>query len=101
MAPVLSVRAKTSSNDIRLQRVFRQCVIDQANIARTVASLLPQERPWILTLDRTHWKLGRTEINRLVLRVADRGLAIPLFWTALPKAGNANTAERMATMSRS
>jgi hypothetical protein len=62
LAPVLSVRAKISSNDIRLQRFFRQFVIDQADIARTVASRLPKELPWMLTLDRTYWKLGRTEI---------------------------------------
>jgi len=98
LAPVLSTRAKTRSNDIRLQRFFRQCVIDQADIARTVASLLPKESPWILTLDRTHWKLGRMEINLLVLGVAYHGLAIPLFWTALAKAGHSNTAERMTLL---
>lgn len=100
LAPVLSNRAKTSSNHIRLQRFFRRFTIDQADIARTVASLLPKEIPWILTLDRTNWKLGRTEINLLVLGVAYHGLAIPLFWTALPKAGNSNTAERRALLTR-
>ncbi|MBK5964888.1 hypothetical protein CCR95_12545 [Thiocystis minor] len=69
-------------------------MIDQADIARTVASLLPQEIPRILTLERTNWKLGRAEINLLVLGVASHGLAIPLFWTALPKAGNSNTTGR-------
>jgi hypothetical protein len=100
LAPVLSNRAKTSSNYIRLQRFFRPFVIDQADIARTVASLLPKETPWILTLDRTNWKLGRLEINLLVLGVAYRGLAIPLFWTALAKAGKSNTAERIALLTR-
>ncbi|MBK1717462.1 IS4 family transposase, partial [Thiocystis violacea] len=56
------------------------------------------EPPWVLTLDRTNWKLGRAEIHRLVLGVAYRGLSIPLFWKALPKAGHSNTHERIALM---
>ena len=100
LAPVLSSRAKTSSNYIRLQRFMRSFAIDQADIARTVGDLLPAQPPWVLTLDRTNWKLGRAEINLLVLGVAYRGLAIPLLWTALPKAGNSNTKERIALMER-
>jgi hypothetical protein len=101
LAPVLSAKAKTSSNYIRLQRFFRGFTIAQADLARTVAwLLLPQERPWVLTLDRTNWKLGRAELNLLVLAVSYRGLSIPLFWNALPKAGNSNTAERVALIGR-
>lgn len=100
LAPVLSSRAKISSNYVRLQRFMRAFTIDQADIARTVGDLLPSEQPWVLTLDRTNWKLGRAEINLLVLGVAYRGLAIPLLWTALPKAGNSNTRERIALLAR-
>ncbi|EGV31953.1 transposase IS4 family protein [Thiorhodococcus drewsii AZ1] len=100
LAPVLSSRAKPSSNYIRLQRFMRSFTMDQSDIARTVGDLLPAQQPWVLTLDRTNWKLGRAEINLLVLGVAYRGLAIPLLWTALPKAGNSNTKERIALMER-
>ncbi len=54
----------------------------------------------MLTLDRTNWTLGRTEINLLVLGVSYRGLSLPLFWSALPKAVNANTAERVELLTR-
>lgn len=100
LAPVLSSRAKISSNYIRLQRFFRTFTFEQHDIARTVAWLLPSDVPWVLTLDRTNWKLGLTEINLLVLGVAYRGLSLPLFWSALPKAGNSNTAERVALLER-
>lgn len=101
LAPVFSSRAKISSNYIRLQRFFRTFTIDQADIARTIAwLLLPKDRPWVLTLDRTNWKLGRAEINLLVLGVSYQGLSLPLFWSALPKAGNSNTAERVELLAR-
>lgn len=101
LAPVLSAKAKISSNYIRLQRFFRGFTINQADLARTVAwLLLPKDRPWVLTLDRTHWKLGRAELNLLVLGVSYRGLSVPLFWSALPKAGNSNTPERVALIKR-
>ena len=100
LAVVFSSRAKVSSNYIRLQRFMREFVIDQAEIAQVVAALLPKDLPWILTLDRTNWKLGSVEINFLVLGVVYQGLAIPLFWTVLPKAGNSSTPERQALLER-
>ena len=100
LASGLSTQAKSRSNYIRVQRFFRHFTFDPADIARMVAWLLPEPSPWVLMLDRTNWKLGRSEINRLVLGVGYRGIAIPLFWTALDKAGNSNTAERIALMQR-
>lgn len=100
LAPLLSTRAKPSSNYIRLQRFLRTFAIDQASIARTVTGVLPLGERWVLTLDRTNWKLGRAECNLLVLGVAYHGIAIPLFWTALDKAGNSSTAERIALLDR-
>jgi len=100
LAPVLSSRAKPSSNDIRLQRFMRSFTMDQSDITRTVGDLLHSQQPWVLTFDRINWKLGRAEINLLVLGVAYRGLVIPLLWTILPKAGNSSAHERIALMER-
>lgn len=56
--------------------------------------------PWRLTLDRTHWRFGQTDIHFLVLGIAYRGIALPVFWTVLDKPGNSNTAESIALMER-
>lgn len=56
------------------------------------------EDPWYLTLDRTHWQFGKTEINFLVLGVAHQGMALPVMWTVLDKAGNSDTEERTALL---
>lgn len=98
LATALSSRAKRASNYTRLQRFFRAFEMDQGLIARAVVNLLPLPERWVLTLDRTNWPLGRVEINLLVLGVVYEGLAVPLFWTVLGKAGNSNTAERLALL---
>ena len=51
-------------------------------------------------LDRTNRKIGRKEINVLVLAVATRRYRVPLIWTVSGKAGNSNTMERIALMKR-
>jgi len=56
---------------------------------------LPKGEKWILTMDRTNWKFGKANINFLVLGVAYKGMAIPLFWYLLDKRGNSNYSERI------
>ena len=93
--------AKVESHYKRLQRFFRAFELDQAALARLLVRLVSVgEGPWRLALDRTHWRLGKTDINFLVLGVVWRGVALPLFWTVLDKAGNSDTDERMALMAR-
>ena len=56
--------------------------------------------PWVLCLDRTNWKVGRRDVNILMLAVVTRRLRIPLMWTVLDKAGSSNQCERIALMRR-
>lgn len=53
-----------------------------------------------LILDRTNWKLGSQHINVLMLSVAHDGIAIPLFWINLGRAGNSNTTQRIALINK-
>ena len=69
-------------------------------IVKLIVSLIPAKPPWYLTIDRTNWKFGRVDINILVLGIAYEGIAFPLLWTLLSKAGNSNTEERIALMER-
>jgi hypothetical protein len=100
LATALSGRAQVASNYKRLQRFFRLFQIEQAQIARLVVACLPLAERWHLSLDRTNWRFGRTEINVLMLAVVHQGSAFPLFWTVLGKAGNSNREERIALMQR-
>ena len=94
-------KAKVESHYKRLQRFFRSFEIDQDSLARLLVRLVPVGGgSWRLTLDRTNWKFGQVEINFLVLGIAHRGIAVPIFWSVLDKAGNSDTAERIALMER-
>lgn len=88
--------AQTQSHYKRLQRFLRGFEWDAGATARLIASLVGVEGAWILALDRTNWKLGKAELNLLVLALVHDGVAFPLFWTALGRAGNSSTEQRIA-----
>ncbi len=101
IATAFTGKAQTASHYKRLQRFFRSFEIDFDTLARLLVQLFGMgEGPWYLTLDRTNWKLGKTEINFLVLGIAHRGMALPVMWTVFDKEGNSNTGERIALMQR-
>jgi hypothetical protein len=90
--------AKEGSNYKRLQRFFRFFELPYALIADLVVKLLGVPGPWTLTMDRTNWKLGRAELNILMLGIVYKGVAFPIVWLILPKAGNSNTDERITLL---
>ena len=61
---------------------------------------LHSQKSYSLCLDRTNWKFGKLHINILTLAFAHEGVAVPLLWSLLPKAGNSATQERIALLER-
>jgi hypothetical protein len=51
---------------------------------------------WYLSMDRTNWRWGNSDINILMLGIVFKGTAIPIYWMLLDKRGNSDTPERMA-----
>jgi len=96
----MPTRAKVESTYRRLQRFFQHVALGQDWSARLVVRQRGLSGTWNLCLDRTNWKIGRKEINLLVLAIATRRYRVPLIWTVLGKAGNSNTKERIALMRR-
>lgn len=93
--------AQVASHYKRLQRFFRSFTVDDGPWARLLVRLFPVgDGPWMLTLDRTNWRFGKAEINFLILGIAHQGMALPILWTVLDKAGNSDTAERIALLRR-
>lgn len=95
IASVFPGRAKVQSHYKRIQRFLRFFQISYETIALLLVSLIGVPRPWVLTLDRTNWQLGKTPLNVLMLGIVYKGVAIPLLWTILDKRGNSNTEERI------
>ena len=85
----------------KLQRFFLKSNICMDKVALFLLLLMfPKGEPLHLTIDRTNWKYGKSNLNLLVLGVVYKGAAIPLLWKQLDKQGNSNTAERIALMDR-
>lgn len=93
-----SGRSLAESKFRRIQRFLSDFDLPFEDSAQLIGAWLPPG-PWILTMDRTDWKFGKTVINLLVLGVVYQGTAIPLFWIPLNKKGNSNTAERKELLS--
>jgi hypothetical protein len=89
------------SADTRSQRIkrFMRYELPPELIARFVMSVLPAGQLWLI-LDRTNWKLGKSDINILLLSVSWRSFSLPLVWTVLSHSGNSNTEERRALLER-
>jgi transposase len=79
----------------RLNRFFGSFKIDYTQVARWIFKLFFDKGNKIyLIIDRTNWFWGKKKINVFMLAIAYEGLAIPLFWTLLNKAGNSNSKEQ-------
>lgn len=87
--------AQPASSYKRLQRFFRHFDWDESSLIEMLLSILTIPEPWGISIDRTNWKLGKTNINILMLGVVYQGIAIPLLWRLLDKQGNSNTDERI------
>ncbi|MBT7915522.1 IS4 family transposase [Candidatus Bathyarchaeota archaeon] len=96
LAPTLSGSSALMSRYCRLQRFFSSGLSPSSLSAFIVRRLVPLNQPLFLSLpiDRTHWKLGLTDVNVLCLGLLYKGVSTPLESMALGKAGNSNTSER-------
>lgn len=89
-----------ASNYRRLQRFFQHARLDGDMVAQLTMRLLKLERPVLLALDRTNWKLGSRDVNILVLAVVTRRFRLPLMWMLLEHGGSSSSAQRVALMRR-
>ena len=96
----LNYKSKPESNYRRIQRFFKDYTINYDSLVEFVLKILPQNIRYILTLDRTNWKFGKTDINILMLAIVYKDTSIPLCWELLPKRGNSNYTERKQIVNR-
>src|SRR4051794_2730112 len=71
--------AQISSSLRRIQRFFAAFVIDKDPIARLLFSLLSCQSNLIISIDRTNWQFGKTDINIFMLRSVTRALPFRCF----------------------
>ena len=100
LANAFESSADSKSSLRRIQRFIADYTLDGDLIARLIFSLLPKKDKLILSIDRTNWKFGQTNINIFMLGVVYKGVAFPLLFTMLDKRGNSNSQERIDLVSR-
>jgi hypothetical protein len=100
VASQLSGSALIKSGYRRLQRFFQFVQLDGDWLAQLTVKRLAFKPPWVLCLDRTNWKVGRRDVNILMLAIATRRIRIPLMWTMLDKSGASSQGERIELMQR-
>ena len=93
-------KALHASNYRRLQHFFKQVQFDEAVVARFIVNLLNIKGPVILAVDRTNWKLGKVDINILVLAIVTRRFKVPLICSFFDHRGNSSTAQRIDLIER-
>jgi len=92
----LNPLVKSSSNFKRIQRFMKQYNFCHKSYIQFVWKLFVESDKWVaLTMDRTNWKFGQSNINILLIGISYRGTAIPLIWMLLDKRGNSNQTERI------
>jgi hypothetical protein len=100
IASQFSGPAQVSSSYRRLQRFFQYVSLDGDGLAACVIKFLGARPPWYLALDRTNWKVGRRDVNILMLAVITRRARLPLMWTVLDRAGASSSADCVALLQR-
>ncbi len=86
--------AQIDSHYRRLQRFFSSAFSPAVFTELIVSKLVGPGQPQVLVMDRTHWQLGRTDLNLLCVGLVYQGVSIPLAYQSLQKPGNSHTDAR-------
>ncbi|ALO17440.1 Transposase [Salinivirga cyanobacteriivorans] len=100
LANAFDSNAKSTSSLRRIQRFIASYALDADLIAKFIFSLLPNKKDLKLSIDRTNWKFGQTDINIFMLGVVYKGVAFPLLFKMLDKRGNSSSQERIDLVNR-
>lgn len=100
LANAFDSKADSSSSLRRIQRFIANFSLSSELVAQLIFKLLPEKENLCLSIDRTNWKFGKTDINIFMLGVCYNGVAFPLLFSMLNKRGNSNSQERIDLINR-
>jgi len=100
LANAFDTTTKPESSLRRIQRFIASFDFNRDCVAKLIFNLLPDNKKVILSIDRTNWQFGQTDINIFMLGVVYNGVAFPLLFCMLSKKGNSNSEEPIALIDR-
>ena len=86
MALGIKGKAKADSKVKRIYRLFKEQIFDYDQIAKYILGIFKQDS-YVIALDRTCWKFGKTDINILFLVIVVGKISVPLYWQVLTHGG--------------
>jgi hypothetical protein len=101
IAVFFSGRAKIESNYKRIKRFLRFFEIPEAELAGLIVRWMKLKPPFVISIDRTEWRLGKSWVNVLMLAlISEGGVAVPLLWLVFEKKGCSDASERKQILER-
>jgi len=100
LANAFDSTAQATSSLRRIQRFIANYALNSDLIAQLIFELIPSNEKLKLSIDRTNWKFGQTDINIFMLGITYKGVAFPLLFAMLDKKGNSNCQERINLIDR-
>jgi hypothetical protein len=101
LATAMHSKATINSRYRRLQRFFALFNFDFVVLSHWLFQQFFDENEKIyIAIDRTNWFWGKQKINIFMLSVLYEGVAIPIFWSMLNKAGSSNGKEQITLVNK-
>ena len=86
---------KVESIERRIQDFFKEVSIDYSKLMLFFLSFVPHQK-LTLSIDRTEWDFGKTQVNVLCVVVSIGKMAVPLYFEMLDNnSGNSNSEDRI------
>jgi hypothetical protein len=92
--------SKTTSVERRVQDFFQKVDFNYSQLARLLLSFIHHPKV-VLSLDRTEWDFGKTQINILCAIASIGKMGVPLYFELLDNnSGNSNAGHRIALLTQ-
>lgn len=96
IAVAVASKTKVDSRYRRIKAFFTEFKPNRVQIACWIFGLFVDDTKKVyLSIDRTNWYFGKKKINVFALSIAHEGVAIPIHWMLLNKAGNSTAQEQI------
>lgn len=86
MALGIQGAAKHISRIHRIYRLFKEQIFNYDQIATFILNIFGNDK-YIIALDRTCWKFGKSDINILFLAIVFGKISVPVYWYTLDHGG--------------
>jgi len=95
MADKMNQSIKLESVERRIQDFFQKVDFDYTQLCKLLLSFVHHKRI-LLSIDRTEWDFGKTQVNILCVVVSIGKMAVPIYYKMLDNnSGNSNASDRI------